>query len=129
MSSEALALYRFVSRLRHGRVWVALATGLLLASCASERMGLPQIGGGKTVAPQAAPRVTGVESSTSREHKRLVAMFGGEYKAPAAERISIARMPETAVAVPALTRARVPGSARHVDTVVASPAASTTASA
>jgi predicted Zn-dependent protease len=86
VSSEALSLFRLVS-LRYRRVLVALAAGLLVTSCVSERMGLPQVGDGKSVAPQAAPRVTGVDNSSSREHKRLVAMFGGEYHAPAAERM------------------------------------------
>ncbi len=36
-------------------------------------------------APAAAPRVL-VESTSSAEHKRMVALFGGEYKDPAAER-------------------------------------------
>ena len=36
--------------------------------------------------PPAAPRTTGVDSPAAREHKQLVAYFGGEYHAPAIER-------------------------------------------
>ena len=37
------------------------------------------------VVPAEAPRVTGVETPASSEQKRLVAQFGGEYRAPAAQ--------------------------------------------
>lgn len=56
---------------------------LTLASCAALDPGgrkaeLPAV-------PTAAPRTTGVDSPTTAEHKRLVAMFGGEYHSAAAE--------------------------------------------
>ncbi|WP_245424107.1 M48 family metalloprotease [Methylovirgula sp. 4M-Z18] len=35
--------------------------------------------------PPQAPRATGVESEDAREHKRLVALFGGEYRDPTLE--------------------------------------------
>jgi predicted Zn-dependent protease len=64
----------------------ALAASLLLVSCASERIGIPDVGN-KVTAPASAPRVTGVDTGSSREHRKLVAMFGGEYKWPAAEKM------------------------------------------
>lgn len=35
--------------------------------------------------PTAAPRTTGVDTAAAAEHKRLVALFGGEYRSAAAE--------------------------------------------
>lgn len=61
---------------------LALAVPLLMAGCASM-----DLQGDKAVpveAPAAAPHVL-VESTSSAEHKRMVALFGGEYKDPAAE--------------------------------------------
>jgi predicted Zn-dependent protease len=67
---------------------LALAAGLALlaAGCASDRMGLPEVGSRPT-APASAPRVTGADPLSTREHKKLVAMFGGEYRSPAAEKM------------------------------------------
>ncbi|GGH31502.1 metalloprotease [Alsobacter metallidurans] len=63
----------------------ALALALGLAGCASDRIGF---GAGTAPSlPASAPRVTGVEPVGNREHKRLVANFGGEYRAPVAERL------------------------------------------
>jgi len=71
------------------KAWMALAVllpllvPLLFSGCASMDMQ-----GDRAVpieAPAAAPRVL-VESNSSSEHKRMVALFGGEYKDPAAER-------------------------------------------
>lgn len=58
-----------------------------LAACATETAidsaarvdALPQ--------PAQAPRVTGVETAATREHKTLVASFGGEFRAPAAQQV------------------------------------------
>lgn len=36
--------------------------------------------------PVAAPRTTGIESAAMRQHKQVVALYGGEYHAPATER-------------------------------------------
>lgn len=50
--------------------------------CAADRTGgLPNAAS----LPVAAPRLSGLERAASREHSRLVAAFGGEYKSPAAE--------------------------------------------
>lgn len=59
------------------------ALGLALAGCAALDPGgskpeLPAV-------PTAAPRTTGIDTPASAEHKRLVALFGGEYKSAAAE--------------------------------------------
>ncbi len=61
----------------------ALTLALMLAGCAGLDPGgrkpdLPAV-------PTAAPRTTGVETPTASEHKRLVALFGGEYRSAAAE--------------------------------------------
>ncbi len=70
-------------RLRAAGLPVPLALALIaLAGCAS----LPEPP--QTVAPAptvAAPTTTGVETAETREHQRLVALFGGEYRAPKAE--------------------------------------------
>jgi predicted Zn-dependent protease len=60
-----------------------LSLALTLAGCAALDPGgrkaeLPAV-------PTAAPRTTGVETPTASEHKRLVALFGGEYRSAAAE--------------------------------------------
>jgi len=65
------------------RAGLVLAAAALLAGCASDRIGFGA--GVAPTAPASAPRVTGVDTGASREHKRLVAMFGGEYAAPRAE--------------------------------------------
>ncbi len=62
---------------------LALALAAALGGCASM-----DAQGDRLVpieAPAAAPRAI-VESPSSAEHKRMVALFGGEYKDPAAER-------------------------------------------
>lgn len=63
---------------------VVLASAFWLASCDTLRMT-----GSDAVtlpAPQ-APRLTGVPGQTQSDHVRLVAAFGGEYSAPAMERL------------------------------------------
>ena len=66
------------SPVQHPRAGLAavLLLGLALSGCAS-------FGGDKDVAvplPGAAPKTLGIEAPVSAEHKRLVALFGGEYK-------------------------------------------------
>ncbi len=66
-----------------GRVTLAAALCFMLAGCASFMPDmLPASGAG---VPAGAPTTTGGDTPTSAEHKRLVAMFGGEYRAPAVE--------------------------------------------
>ena len=60
-----------------------LALALTLSACAAldpggRRAELPAV-------PTAAPRTTGGDTPQASEHKRLVALFGGEYRFPAAE--------------------------------------------
>ena len=56
----------------------------LLAGCAGEPTGsLTPLG---ALSP-AAPLVTGLERSAEREHARLIAAFGGEYRSPEAQRL------------------------------------------
>ncbi len=62
---------------------VTCALALMLSGCAAldpggRRADLPAV-------PTAAPRTTGAETPQASEHKRLVALFGGEYKFAAAE--------------------------------------------
>jgi predicted Zn-dependent protease len=66
------------------RFAAAVALMLLAAGCNTERLGP---GEGKLKLPAAAPRTTGQQTPTSQEHKKLVASFGGEYRAPATERM------------------------------------------
>jgi predicted Zn-dependent protease len=56
----------------------------LLGGCASDQTGsLSSLG----ALPAEAPRITGLERSAEREHARLIAAFGGEYRAEAAQRV------------------------------------------
>ena len=61
---------------------IALVAALELAACASME---PQ-GDLSFNAPQPPPRPAGVETKTSAEHARMIALFDGEYKDPPAER-------------------------------------------
>jgi predicted Zn-dependent protease len=64
--------------------WSAVAVAMLvltLAGCASDRGGLA------TALPTPVARPVAVESVSEREHRELVASFGGEYRAPAMERL------------------------------------------
>ncbi|GGC50533.1 metalloprotease [Chelatococcus reniformis] len=45
-----------------------------------------QQGGSSIALPEAAPRILGIERAADREHNRLVATFGGQYRSPALER-------------------------------------------
>ncbi|MBI3274401.1 MAG: M48 family metalloprotease, partial [Methylocystis sp.] len=75
------------------RLGQCVATGLLaisLAACAQfELQGVLPAPGAPAPqgnVPPSAPRAGGVETRGSVEHKELVAQFGGQYRAPAAER-------------------------------------------
>jgi predicted Zn-dependent protease len=66
-----------------------LAAGLALlvaAGCTADRMGIPTAKE-QVPLPPAVPRTAGQDANGSREHRKLVAMFGGEYKAPQAEKM------------------------------------------
>ncbi|MDB5572047.1 MAG: peptidase Ste24p [Hyphomicrobiales bacterium] len=65
-----------------GRGFLAAALCFMLAGCASF---MPDVQPAARGAPPGAPVTTGGETPASAEHKRLVGMFGGEYRAPAAE--------------------------------------------
>ena len=69
---------------RRARAAIVLGVALLLGACAAmEQQGAPAL---PIETPAAAPRVLGVETQVSAEHKRMIALFGGEYHDPAAER-------------------------------------------
>ncbi|MBK9081396.1 MAG: M48 family metalloprotease [Rhizobiales bacterium] len=72
---------RAAGRLPTRPLAASLLVAIALAGCAS----LPEPP--QTTAPVqvAAPTTTGVETAEAREHQRLVALFGGEYRAPKAE--------------------------------------------
>lgn len=57
---------------------LALLGAVWLAGCSAT-------GGGDVTLPAETPRVTGVERTGDRDHARLVAAFGGEVQAPAAQ--------------------------------------------
>jgi len=57
-----------------------LLLAVLLAGCSA-------IEGRGTPVPATAPRITGIERQSEREHARLVAAFGGEYRAPQTQRL------------------------------------------
>jgi predicted Zn-dependent protease len=67
-----------------GTALVAAPVAAVLAGCAGDQTGsLSPLG----ELPAAIPRVTGLERPGDREHARLVAAFGGEYRAPEAHRL------------------------------------------
>lgn len=59
----------------------AALVAALLAACAADQAGGLLAPG---MVPAEAPRTTGAERQEDREHARLVAAFGGEYRAPGA---------------------------------------------
>ncbi len=70
-------------RLRRGRA-LALAIPLFAAGCASmEQQGTKPF---SAELPPAAPRTLGIETAANAEHKKMIALFGGEYHYPTAER-------------------------------------------
>ena len=70
---------------RRWRAFLAAGLCVMLAGCAADRLGLPTSTG--PAVPASAPRVTGLETAAQREHRRLVGMFGGEYRSASAERM------------------------------------------
>ena len=75
---------REAARRRAGR-FLSAVMALCLAGCSA----MEGAGSGPTIpveAPAAAPRALGVETQAAAEHKRIVALFGGEYRDAAAER-------------------------------------------
>ena len=63
---------------------VAVLTAASLAGCAGDQTSsLVSLG----ALPADVPRITGLERSAEGEHARLVAAFGGEYNAGAAQRV------------------------------------------
>ncbi len=64
-----------------------MAVALLLAGCSGavddDKAKAIQV---SVSVPPLAPHTTGVDSPAAREHKQLVAYFGGEYRAPSTER-------------------------------------------
>jgi len=67
---------------RAARALVAAVAVLCVAGCISFDHEKPQ----EASIPLPPPRISGPEPSQSSEHKRLVALFGGEYHAPTCER-------------------------------------------
>ena len=64
--------------------WGAAALAALLSGCAGEQTGsLSPLG----ALPAEVPRITGLERPADREHAQLIAAFGGEYRAPEAQRL------------------------------------------
>jgi predicted Zn-dependent protease len=57
------------------------ALGLMLAGCFTDPFSVPPVEPRKVQLPGAAPRLE-PGSALEREHKRLIASFGGEYRAP-----------------------------------------------
>ena len=63
----------------------ATALALVLAGCATDQTS--SLVAPVNPLPAGAPRLAGDERASEREHARLVAAFGGEYRAPAAQRL------------------------------------------
>jgi predicted Zn-dependent protease len=68
-------------RLRGLRFAAAVALALLAAGCAADRSSTAPL------IPSSAPRILGAEGGYDRERGRLLAVFGGEYRAPAARAV------------------------------------------
>ena len=75
---------------RSRRPVLALAVMLATAGCATFDLDPPKnnalVQPAAPTVPAEAPRTTGLDKPPSNEHRRLVDMMGGEYRAPAAER-------------------------------------------
>jgi predicted Zn-dependent protease len=69
---------RFARRVR--RLAALALPALLLAGCLGEQTSLLPGDGGKD--GEIAPRISTVQRSSDQEHQRLLAAFGGEYRAP-----------------------------------------------
>ena len=69
-----------------GLRFATVAMSVALAGCALiEQQGEAPAPRPAISAPPSAPRMVGVDTLTSAEHKKLVAQFGGDYRWPAAE--------------------------------------------
>lgn len=68
------------------RLALALMAAATLAACATVEPPVPKPPAVDPI-PAAAPKTTGVDPPLTREHKQLVQMFGGEYRAPATEKL------------------------------------------
>ena len=69
---------------KHHSTGLRIAGGMVLAALLS---GCGALGLGTASLPADAPRVVGPESQSDRDHRRLVAAFGGEVRAPQAKRL------------------------------------------
>ena len=69
------------------RAAAAILASLVLAGCAAEVVQKPATVEAAIPLPPAAPRTTGVDSPAAREHKQLVAYFGGEFRHASTERL------------------------------------------
>ncbi len=72
---------------RRGTWGLSAFAALLLAGCITNPLGSDGDGGTPTdrkaiTLPPAPPRLTSLDAASAREHQRLVAAFGGEYRAP-----------------------------------------------
>jgi predicted Zn-dependent protease len=63
------------------------AVGMLLAGCGSDLLILGPQSSQPIELPSTAPKVAGAETAAAREHQRLVQAFGGEYRAPAIQKM------------------------------------------
>lgn len=71
-----------------GRATAASLVLLVVAACGNDLLVLgPQQAQPTVELPSGAPKVSGAENVAAREHQRLVAAFGGEYRAPAVRQI------------------------------------------
>ncbi len=69
---------------------LAAAAMLVLAACvtdplSNEKAGTAPQEKGAITLPSSPPRTTALDAASAREHQRLVAAFGGEYRAPQAQ--------------------------------------------
>ncbi len=86
--SEAVTGSRRATARRHWfRAAMLVVTAVALAACNALDTTPPKLEAAAVTVPAAAPKTTGVDSPAVREHKQLVQMFGGEYRAPATERL------------------------------------------
>ncbi len=81
----AVPARRFAPQAAFARAFLAPLFALSLAGCATLDPYGQTPGVGPALPPE-APRTTGVETPDSTQHKRLVDMFGGEYKSYTTER-------------------------------------------
>ena len=65
----------------------AIGAALLVTGCTTILPDPPASPAAAPALPSSVPRTTGADTPAMREHKRLIAIFGGEYHAPAAERL------------------------------------------